>query len=185
MFTQYYPVLRGARVKMAKSHETHDATCKECRAGLMRFPGAPIKAIGPGGDSGGVPTSSDDLFKWLQAGKYKSWSKESAIHTSIGPHDDVLTYINSSLEDSLKGEPAAHPAGAAAVKELYKEGKQYGWAVSVKIQPDSARGQGWYWYEVVSMTDGSKLMGAGLGVPLCWGCHSPGKDFVLSKYPLE
>ena len=53
------------------------------------------------------------------------------------------------------------------------------------VPPNSANGQNWYWYEVLSTTDGDRLAGAGKGVPLCVGCHFRGKDFVLSVYPLQ
>ena len=36
---------------------------------------------------------------------------------------------------------------------------------------------------VLSTSDGSDPVAAGNGVALCAGCHSTGKDFVLSKYP--
>lgn len=43
------------------------------------------------------PTDSPALLKWLQAGSYKAWPKESAPHRSMGPHPTlVVTYLVSS-----------------------------------------------------------------------------------------
>ena len=64
-------------------------------------------------------------------------------------------------------------------------GKLEGWAVMVKTQADSANGKGWYWYEITSTTDGSSPVVSGNGVPLCFGCHFTGRDFVLTDYPLQ
>jgi hypothetical protein len=141
-----------------------------------------------------VPTDADALFGYLQEGKYKGFAHEAEKHTSMGPHPDpqsreshtVIAFFNSGLDASLKAGNEAHPEGSAAVKEFYgADGELSGWAVSVKTQAESATGQGWFWYEVISVTDGSAPVAAGNGVALCWGCHSSGNDFVLSQYPAE
>ena len=139
-----------------------------------------------------VPTDADALFVYLQEGGYKEFAHEEERHTSTGPHPDpqvreshtVIAFFNSALDASLKAGNEAHPEGSAAVKEFYDaNGDLSGWAVSVKTQAESATGQGWYWYEVTSVTDGSSPVAAGNGVALCWGCHGSGNDFVLSRYP--
>ena len=141
-----------------------------------------------------VPTDADALFVYLQEGGYKEFAHEEERHTSTGPHPDpqvreshtVIAFFNSALDASLKAGNEAHPEGSAAVKEFYDaDGECTGWAVSVKTQAESATGQGWYWYEVTSVTDGSSPVAAGNGVALCWGCHASGNDFVLSRYPAE
>ncbi len=139
-----------------------------------------------------VPTDADALYVYLQAGGYKEFAHEEERHTSTGPHPDpqvreshtVIAFFNSALDASLKAGNETHPEGSAAVKEFYDaDGERTGWAVSVKTQAESATGQGWYWYEVTSVTDGSSPVAAGNGVALCWGCHASGNDFVLSRYP--
>lgn len=123
------------------------------------------------------------LLDWLEGRGYFAWEGESGPHGSAGPHfGDVRTYLEPSLVDSLAAEEAAHPAGAAAVKELYGDGNTVlGWAVSIKRADDSDGGNGWYWLEVF---DGSTFAdGDGAGV--CTGCHSGGTDFVLSPFPLQ
>ena len=55
----------------------------------------------------------------------------------------------------------------------------------VKTDGDSQRGDGWFWYEITSTTDGSTPVASGNGVPLCFGCHFTGNDFVLTRYPLN
>jgi len=127
------------------------------------------------------------LYDWLVAGNYKGWAQESEKHKSAGPHPDtVIAYLNAALNDSLAAGSSSHPEGAAAVKELYDNGgKLSGWAVSIKTQPDSAAGQGWYWYEILGTSADSRVVADGNGVPLCFGCHTPGNDFVLIPHPLK
>ena len=146
-------------------------------------------AGGSGGSGGGaVPTNASALFDFLKAGSYHSWAAESAPHVSSGPHGMVRTYVNDVLEQSLAASNAAHPQGAASVKELYStDGTTLsGWAVWVKLEADSAAGQNIYWYEVFSTTDGSSPAADGNGVPLCASCHGgSASDFFLSPYPLQ
>lgn len=129
------------------------------------------------------PTEPDALLRWLQAGGYIDWAAESASHPSAGPHGGrVRTFLNPELFASLAAGEAQHPAGAAAVKELYFNGDTVrGWAVMVKLQADSDRGRGWYWYETFG--SGAPLEGVGLGT--CTGCHSAGRDFVRIPFPLQ
>jgi hypothetical protein len=133
------------------------------------------------------PTERNTLLSWLQAGKYKSWAHESGPHASAGPHPvQVVAYLNQSLDTSMAAGNKAHPKGAAAVKELLDAGgKLSGWAVSVKTEADSANGKGWYWYEILGTDAGGRVVADGNGVPLCFGCHTPGKDYVLIPYPLK
>jgi hypothetical protein len=133
------------------------------------------------------PTAAPALLKWLQAGAYKAWPKESAPHRSMGAHQTlVLTYISPALDKSLAGKAAAHPKGAAAVKELLDAtGKPAGWAVSVKTSADSDGGKGWYWFEVLGSAAGSPTTANGNGVSLCVGCHARGRDAVLTEHPLD
>lgn len=133
-----------------------------------------------------VPTDDADLFEYLRAGRYRGFAAESGVHPSAGPHGrGVRSFVNGILERSLESGAATHPAGAAAIKELYAaDGTTLtGWAVEVKTQADSAGGQGWYWYEVFSTTDGSQPI-SGQGRPVCTGCHALGRDYVRIPFPL-
>ena len=138
-----------------------------------------------------VPVTKDKLFSYLQAGSYKNLAaKESGRHPSRGPHTKfgwpVRVFMGPKIDASLKAGNASHPIGSSIVKEMYDDsGKLQGWAVMVKTSDDSAGGKGWFWYEVTSTTDGSKPVASGNGIPLCFGCHSTGRDFVLTKYPLH
>lgn len=129
------------------------------------------------------PTNAAELVPWLEAGEYLDWAGESGPHPSAGPHGDVRTFFNDVLVASFEAGAAEHPQDAAAVKELFDAGGgPNGWAVMVKVQPDSAGGDGWYWYEIV----GTDVFADGLGVALCTGCHSGGgSDYVLSPFPLQ
>jgi hypothetical protein len=143
-------------------------------------------AFAPAHASDMPPTDSAALLKWLQAESYKVWSKESAPHRSMGPHQTlVVTYLNPALDKSMTAKSTAHPVGSAAVKELLDTaGKLNGWAVSVKTAANSDGGKGWYWYEILSAPSGNVVAQAN-GVALCTGCHTGGRDFVLIPHPLD
>lgn len=128
--------------------------------------------------------SADALEAWLARGSYKTWAAESTVHPSAGPHGgNVRTYVNDVLLGSLAAAGASHPQGAATVKELYGGGVDAitGYAVMVKLAPDSQAGDGWYWYERLDGT----TYADGTGVGLCTGCHEGGADYVLTPYPLQ
>ncbi len=130
------------------------------------------------------PTNGAELLPWLESEVYTGWTSESAPHPSAGPHfDGVWTFVNDALLDSLEAGSPTHPEGSAAVKELFNAGgTRLGWAVEVKIQADSAGGDGWYWYEIF---DGNEFAD-GTGKGICTGCHSGGgTDFVLTPFPLQ
>jgi hypothetical protein len=133
------------------------------------------------------PTEGLALLKWLQAGSYRKWPKESAPHRSMGPHKAlVITYLNPTLDRSLDAKAATHPKGSAAVKELLDEvGQLAGWAVSVKSSAESEGGKGWYWYELLGTTSSGAVVSQAHGEPLCSGCHTRGRDYVLIPHPLD
>jgi hypothetical protein len=133
------------------------------------------------------PTEPQALNRFLQAGGYKSWARESAPHPSRGPHPvTVLTYLNLAMQASLAAGNKEHPPGSAIVKELFDDkGKTRGWAVSVKTEAKSRLGKGWYWYEVLSPAPDAKADYAGQGLLLCSACHATGSDYVLTTFPLK
>jgi hypothetical protein len=55
----------------------------------------------------------------------------------------------------------------------------------LKTQDEAEGGKGWFWYEVTSTTDSSAPRAISNGVERCFGCHSVGKDYVLTDYPLK
>ena len=158
-----------------------------------------LLACAGGGDGGDdvdagfqfdVPIESATLFTYLQENGYRAFSSETSVHTSssAGAHGMVRTYVNPTLDESLRDQNAEHPKGSASVKELYDaEGREVtGWAVMVKTESQSSGGQGWYWYEVTSATDSSNPVADGNGVALCTDCHGVGgADFFLTPYPLR
>ncbi len=191
VFTQYYPVLRAA--KGAKSGRAMDSRSEEFQKMAGAMSGAMAGAMAATAETARVnsvvPTEKDRLFRYLQGGSYKEFAaKESAAHPTRGPHTKfglaVRVFLDPKLDASLRAGNASHPAGSAAVKEMYDaSGNLQGWAVMVKTQAESDGGKGWYWYENTSTTSGSNPVAAGNGVTLCLGCPFPGKDFVLSGYP--
>jgi hypothetical protein len=134
-----------------------------------------------------APAEGTALLKWLQAGAYKAWPKESAPHRSMGSHQTlVITYLSPVLDQSLHAKSKAHPRGAAAVKELLDTaGQVTGWAVAIKTAAESDGGKGWFWYEILGTAPGSRVVAEGQGVPLCIGCHARGRDTVLTEHPLD
>jgi hypothetical protein len=136
-----------------------------------------------GGEPQIPPTNGAELEVWLEAGEYLEWPAESGVHDSTGPHfGGVRTFVNDALYGSLDANATAHPEGAAAVKELYGAGGTVlGWSVMVKVQADSAGGDGWYWSERYQ----GNVYGEGTGDPSCTGCHGGGNDYVLSPFPLQ
>lgn len=157
------------------------ASCAVAAGALML-----ATTLSPAHASDVPPTDSTALLKWLQAGGYKAWPKESAPHRSMGPHQTlVVTYLNPSLDKSMTAKSKAHPKGSAAVKELLDAtGRPGGWAVSVKTSADSDGGKAWYWYEIIGVSPGNVVAQAN-GVALCTGCHTRGQDFVLIPHPLD
>lgn len=133
----------------------------------------------PDAGSSTIPTNGAALIKWLQAGNYKSWAKESKVHGG-GIHGQVLVYINAALDASLKAGNSTHTVGSASVKELYTGSNVTGYAVMVKVSSGAAAST-WYWYEKI----GSNVVADGTSVSLCTGCHSAGKDYFRTKYPLQ
>ena len=133
------------------------------------------------------PTEGAALLKWLQSGAYKGWTKESAPHRSMGPHQTLVqTYLNATVDKSLGAKSKEHPPGSAAVKELLDAtGKLSGWAVAVKTAAQSDGGKGWFWYEILGTTAGGNVVANGAGVPLCVGCHIRGRDGLLTEHPLD
>jgi hypothetical protein len=143
-------------------------------------------STGGGSSKGEVPVSTAELFAFLKAGSYIGFPKETATHTSAGPHfGSVRTYLTPTLEASLQAGNTEHPEGSAAVKELYMDGSEVkGWAVSVKIAEKSDGGKGWYWYETTNINSPTGGI-SGEGLQLCSNCHGAGKDFVLTPFPLK
>ncbi len=204
VFTQYYPVLRaakGPRQSSLGSPSSASPSGAAMRSGDESYDrmadtmlGASESAMKATADTptvdSVVPTEAQRLHEFLKAGSYRSFeSQESEKHASRGPHAKfswpVRVYLDAKIDASLAAGNASHPAGSSIVKEMYSEdgSELLGWAVMVKTQEDSAQGQGWFWYETTNTEDSSDIVGVGNGLPLCSGCHSTGKDFVLTEYP--
>ena len=204
VFTQYYPVLRAAKGPRQSSMATPSAASPSGTAmngGDASYDriadtmlGASESAMTPMADTrpvdSVVPTDAEKLHAFLKAGSYKSFpNQKTERHPSRGPHArfnwPVRVYFDAKIDASLAAGNASHPAGSSIVKEMYSaDGSELvGWAVMVKTQEDSASGQGWFWYETTNTEDSNDIVAAGNGVPLCFGCHSTGMDYVLTGYP--
>lgn len=94
--------------------------------------------------------------------------------------------MNDTVAESLKKDNKEHPKGSVIIKEQYKDGASYGWAVMAKTADKTANGDGWFWYEVLSDKDITKKAALGNNVPGCVGCHAPSqRDMVLVPFPFK
>ena len=195
-FTQYYPVLRAAKASRSPSGVglmgPGEDSYEEMAGAMSSALGDALNPTAETGDiSGGIPTGQGELFQYLTSGRYKDFpARESESHPTMGPHTKlgwpVQVFVNATLDASMKAGSDSHPVGSGAVKEMYDaDGDLQGWAVMFKTQADSEGGKGWFWYEVTSTTDGSSPVGIGNGIPLCFGCHATGRDYVITRYPLR
>ncbi len=132
----------------------------------------PVAEIGAEPSESPVPSNPDDLLAFLQAGKYARFAAEPAPHPSTGPHGTVRTFANAILTESISRGDASHPIGSASVKEIFRGTDRIGWAVLVKVDADSAAGNGYYWYEYA---DGA-VAAEGRGFSVCVDCHSHSTD---------
>ncbi|MBI4956831.1 MAG: hypothetical protein HY908_32740 [Myxococcales bacterium] len=143
---------------------------------------------GVGGEGGGalehprVPYEADALTAYLAEGHYTGFVHQRSPHPSAGPHGLMRVFFSDSLATSLAAGWPEHPAGAAAVVELFAAdgATLIGWDVSVKIASDSEAGLGWYWYELIGPSGV-----AGEGPNYCSACHAGGLDFVYASLPFE
>lgn len=179
VFTQYYPVLKAAMpTGKMKAATAQRKAAKKMDAKAMK---AAMGTVGAAGSAAKPDDYANRVFSWLQTKRYGSYKAESAIHPSssgAAVHGDVRVFVNDKLNQSMSAKNASHPIGSAAVKELYKDGQAIGWAAMIKTRADDGKGNGWYWYEVLSTKDGSRPVAASLGNNMCVGCHSAGTDFV-------
>ena len=112
------------------------------------LPGEPLPDGAPGADDPQLPPRSHAaLSTWLAAGHYRDWACEDAPHAARPPGAHGMNRIcsNAALAETADGP---YPIGAAAVKELYRNGAVGGYAVGVKLAAPAA-GSSWYWYEAI------------------------------------
>lgn len=178
VFTQYYPVLREAMpTAMRKKSEAMNEQAKKMDEESMR---AVNNAMG-GGEAKTNDEYAQKVFKWLADRNYRNFKSDARVHpSSSGPavHGDVKIFFNDKLATSMEQGSKSHPVGSLSVKELYKEGELIGWALALKSKEDDGKGNGWYWYELLSTTDPSNPVAASLGNVNCTGCHASGRDFI-------
>ncbi|MDF1808772.1 MAG: cytochrome P460 family protein [Phycisphaerales bacterium] len=204
VFTQHYPVLRSAKnAKRTPENQSSrpktlgalaipmndDITFDQSARDAAWQATQPTPSSVAGTD---VPTGQDDLFAYLKSKAYQSWkNQESEMHPSRGPHTNygkpVKAFMNDTLSESMIAGNKEHPIGSTAIKEMYTSNYDLeGWAVEIKTHESSDSGNGWFWYEVTSVTDGNSPVAIGNGVQGCYECHSAGgTDFVKTTWPLN
>ena len=199
VFTQYYPrppsregIWHWAAGADREGIRTRESSGRRRNRGQKAVDGKwQPSAPTPKGAVGGIPLGKEELFAYLKSGTYKSFkNRESKPHASEGPHTSinlpVRVFMNDTIAASLTAKNTNHPRGSAIVKEMFSSaGKLAGWAVMVKTQKTTDSGKGWFWYEVTSAADASKLAAMGNGVSGCASCHRSGDDMVLTQFPLR
>jgi hypothetical protein len=141
-------------------------------------------SAGKPAEDGGPPAALDapdqqsELVAFLSRSDYGDWAAEPAIHGSSGPHASAFrVYYGPIAARALSEGADTFPKGAAVVKEF----EAGGWAVWIKVDADSDEGRGFFWYEQV----GDSIYGNARGSRACVGCHSRGRDFLLSSGNFE
>ena len=124
-----------------------------------------------------------DVQTWLAAGYYRAWHCEAAPHPgrSPSPHGGARICNNDALSVAASAAAAAEPlpVGAAAVKEIYSDGRIVSFAVSRKLT-EGKGGDRWYWYE----GNAEKVYANGEGVDGCTSCHvRADRDYVFTLVP--
>jgi hypothetical protein len=145
----------------------------------------PPPAPSPSPTPPATPAEPGALFDYLRAGSYIGFARAEEKVPTRGPHATrALAYFNPRLAESLRAGAETHPAGSAAVLEIYNvDDELAGWSVAVKTQSDSDEGRGWYWYENLNVGSGADPDFQGQGIGVCFGCHSVGRDFILTPWP--
>lgn len=134
-----------------------------------------------------IPTDTTDLFTWLKKKTYSQWYSNTSIHQSVGPHGNVKSYYNPTLEASYKNGKAEFPIGVAAVKEVYDSNNALaGWVVLEKTKMTQNERDGWFFYWKDSIKDPTQYKVADWGVAACADCHEKGHNMMMmSGYPLK
>ena len=127
-------------------------------------------------DAAAAPSPQDQVSPCLEARRGEAF--EQVVRT----HGGRLLQVARRYLPEEDARDAVQDGLLSAFRSI---DKLQGWAVMVKTSADSARGDGWFWYEVTDTEDGSKPVAAGNGVGLCTGCHFTGNDFVSTQFPLR
>jgi hypothetical protein len=129
------------------------------------------------GDPQVPPMGQKPIEAWLKAGYYQAWACEKDI---FPPRKDPATGLNGSHgfhricsnDQLIASTSGPYPVGAASVKELYRDGKAYGFAVGLKVAPGLGN-HTWYWYERVGTLATLSPVADGIGDKTCGGdCHA-------------
>ena len=143
------------------------------------------------GDAQTPPTGATAVQAWLAGGQYLAWHCEPSSRAGRPPTVHGAARVCSNDLIAGAGPSGAFPAGAASVKEIYDTvgGKLIGYAVNRKLQPASAGGTGWYWYENDPFFFADGVGGSPGEGGACTGCHgganagfaATARDYVFTQ----
>jgi len=148
----------------------------------------------PEGDAETPPQGTDAVIEaWLTAASFKGagWTCESEVHPARSPSPHGSTKICNNSKVSMTAAPAAYPAGAANVKELYMNDVVVGHAFTLKLTDGASDGSKWYFYEKLGALISANGKGKMSNTDGCSGCHAAagvsagfsGRDFVYTQVP--
>jgi len=129
-----------------------------------------------------APRDPDALQAWLVDTRYADWEPMAPVREAENG-GGVRVFLGPTLADSLADGREVHPAGAAAVREIYEPDlvTLRGWSALVKLEdvgaPDA---DAWLWFEVFGTTMDVRPLVAEPGATGCITCHDEGVDFVRS-----
>jgi len=118
------------------------------------------------------------------ADNYASWTHDSSVHPSAGPHGMVQTYFNPTLAASMAAGNTQHPVGSVAIMRVYLADKTtpVGHAVLAKASAGTDAGT-WFFYSADDDGHTASILGLGNTATDCAACHQTGKDYIRSTLP--
>lgn len=129
-----------------------------------------------------APSDPTELHAWLVDARYAEWEPVSPVREGDNG-GGVRVFLGPTLADSIADDNATHPAGAAAVREIYEPDlvTLRGWSALVKLEDvDAPEAEAWLWFEVFGTTMDAEPLVAEPGASGCISCHGQGVDFVRS-----
>lgn len=131
--------------------------------------------------------TSNNLFSESTSSNLKFYKNKDTLYSPAGnsPHGDFKLKFNSTalaLLDSTGKLPkgVAFSYGSLIVKEIYKNGKLFMYAVMKKTTHSKFAYNEWMWAEY--SPEGEEIYGIGLRGKACISCHQTGlsRDFTRS-----
>lgn len=153
--------------------------------GLVLLAGCVEEGGLPAEFESGPGTAPEAIQAWLVAGGYEGWPKESGAIPSSA-FGAARTFFSPALARSVSEGAERHPVGAVAVREYYGPDFETLRGYAYLLRVDEGQGpESWFWLESWSLEAEGEPQVAGFGVSTCAGCHTEGRDFIQTGWPLR